>query len=199
MGEEYLTRGGCRDLAHRVANLLVGARADHRFEKYGDGRPILNAVIRLRALCFAGAVSAALMVSLAAVGASTVPTLLGDGPHQAETWQVRPAHIVYTGDGSGVLGGFNGSGVGHPGRITWSSWTTTRAAGTGAVWLDDCKPDCAQGRFHPAAVTLTAFRPVGGHFTRLTLVYNAEGRHWVDKRGIGRRGGNWQYFIVGSP
>jgi hypothetical protein len=160
--------------------------------------PILNAVRLLRALCFTGAISAALMVSLAA-GGSIAPTLLGDGPHQIETWQVRPAAIVYTGDGSGVLGGFNGTGVAHPGSITWLSWTATRATGTGAVWLDDCKPDCAEGTFHSAPVKLTAFRPVGGHFTRLTLAYDADGKHWVDTRGLERRGGNWQYFIVGTP
>jgi len=141
----------------------------------------------------------ALVLGAATHASGGLPKLLADGPHFTLTWQVRPAHIVYTGDGSGVLGGFNGTGVAHPGSITWLSWTATRATGTGAVWLDDCKPDCAEGTFHSAPVKLTAFRPVGGHFTRLTLAYDADGKHWVDTRGLERRGGNWQYFIVGSP
>jgi hypothetical protein len=138
------------------------------------------------------------------LGASThasggLPKLLADGPHFSLTWQVHPAHIVYTGDGSGVLGGFDGSGIAHPGHLAWSSWTETRASGSGAVWIDNCTPDCAGGKFTAHAVGLVAFRPVRGRFTRLTLTYTYKGKRWVDKRGIVFHAGSWMYDIVGSP
>jgi hypothetical protein len=134
----------------------------------------------------------------ATAGASGgLPKLLADGPHFSATWQVRPAHIVYTGDGSGVLGGFDGTGSAHPGRLIWSSWTTTRAQGSGAVWLDDCTPDCADGKFTPHAVKVNAFRPINGHFTRLTLTYTYNHKRYADKRGIIRNAGTWMYYIVG--
>jgi hypothetical protein len=47
------------------------------------------------------------------VGSPADPTLLGDGPNGRLTWQVRPASIAYTGDGSGILGGFDGTGIDH--------------------------------------------------------------------------------------
>jgi hypothetical protein len=129
--------------------------------------------------------------------ATRLPTLLANGPHGRYTWQVRPSHIVYTGDASGVLGGFEGTGAAHPGRLQWTSWTRTLATGAGAVWLDDCTPDCAQGRFTPHKVDVKAFRPVQGHFRRLTLTYSYHGTRHVDRRGIRRIGSSWSYYIVG--
>jgi hypothetical protein len=75
------------------------------------------------------------------------------------TWQIRPAHIVYTGYGSGRLGGFDGMGPAHPGHLRWASWTRTQATGSGAVWLNSCTPNCAEGKFIPYAVEVRAFRP----------------------------------------
>lgn len=135
----------------------------------------------------------------AAPGSAPLPTLLADAPHGFYTWQIHPAHIVYTGDGSGVLGGFNGSGARHalhPGRLSWTTWTTKHAVASGAVWLDDCTPDCARGTFTARPAKVVAFRPVKGHFTRLTLTYNDHGKRHIDKRGSERVGGSWQYFIV---
>lgn len=148
--------------------------------------------------------SVVLIVGFVAAANATngLPKLLGDAPHGALTWQVRPAHIVYTGDGSGVLGGFDGTGARHalrPGRLIWSSWTETLARGSGAVWLDDCVPDCARGKFAAHAVKVVAFRPISGHFTRLTLTYAYKGKRDVDRRGIIRNGGSWMYYIVGYP
>lgn len=134
-----------------------------------------------------------------ATASSRLPKLLGDASHYRLTWQVRPASILYTGDGSGVLGGFDGSGArhaAHPGDLTWASWTTERATGSGAVWLDDCTPSCAEGTFTAHAVKVRAFRPVRGHFTRLTLRYRYHGKLYVDTRGIRRSGGSWMYYIV---
>lgn len=136
----------------------------------------------------------ALVVPVASASTSRT-TLLGDAAHFRLTWQVRPASILYTGDGSGILGGFDGTGARHPGHLKWQSWTPTRAAGSGAVWIDDCTPSCANGTFTAHAVKVVAFRPEHGHFTRLTLRYHAPGsaKRW----GIRRSGGSWMYYIVG--
>jgi hypothetical protein len=127
------------------------------------------------------------------------PKLLADGPHFSATWQVRPGHIVYTGDGSGVLGGLDGSGSAHPGRLVWSRWTATVARGSGAVWIDNCIPDCASGKFTPYAVNVVAFRPINGRFTRLTLTCMYKHKRREDRRGITFNAGSWMYYIVGYP
>jgi hypothetical protein len=148
-------------------------------------------------------IAGAALVPLASASAS-LPRLLGDAAHSRYgflSWQVRPASIVYTGDGSGVLGGFDGTRerhATHPGHLTWQTWTRTEATGSGAVWVDDCTPDCADGKFTAHAVKVRAFRPVGGHFTRLTLRYAYQGKQYIDRRGIRARGGYWSYYIV-SP
>jgi hypothetical protein len=134
----------------------------------------------------------ALVVPVASAS-TRLPTLLGDAAHFRLTWQVRPASILYTGDSTGILGGFDGTGIAHPGHLKWRSWTTNRASATGAVWIDDCKPNCAKGTFSPHAVKASAFRPVRGHFTRLRLRYGAHVERW----GIRRSGSSWLYYIVG--
>lgn len=138
-----------------------------------------------------------LVAFTACAAASTgLPRLLADGPHWRYRWEIRPAHIVYTGDGSGVLGGFDGTNAAHPGHLTWTSWTQQRAQATGAVWIDDCSPDCANGTFTAHAVRVVAFRPLNGRFTRVTLTYRYHGKRDVDRRGISREGGSWSYYIV---
>lgn len=122
-----------------------------------------------------------------------LPSLLvNGGPHSAYRWKVRPAAawILYTGDGSGRLGGIGGKGLAHPGHLTWGRWTETQATGSGVVWLYD------QGSVRKDRVTVTAFRPINGHFTRLTLRYTDRGTHNVDTRSIGRTGSFWSYGIV---
>ena len=144
------------------------------------------------------ALTAVLLLALVVPVASAstrLPTLLGDAPHFHLTWQVKPASILYTGDGSGILGGFDGTGAVHPGRLMWQTWTATRATGSGADWIDDCRPNCANGTFKAHAVKVVAFRPEGGHFTRLTLSFH--GAHGAKKWGIRRNGGSWMYYIVG--
>lgn len=129
-----------------------------------------------------------------------LPTLLADGPHGRLIWQVRPASVAFTGDGSGILGGFDGSGAhhaSHPGHLTWTSWTPKEAIGSGAVWADNCTPDCAEGKFAPYAAKVRAFRPVKGRFTRLTIRSRYHGKLYIDRRGIERTGSFWSYYIVG--
>lgn len=149
--------------------------------------------------CIVAAGCAALAGGAAVDASGGLPKLLADGPHFALTWQVRPAIIDYTRDGSGVLGGFDGSGRAHPGHLVWMSWTTTLARGSGAVWIDNCTPDCATGKFSPFPVKVIAFRPINGRFTRLTLTYTYNGKRQVDQRGIIFHLGSWMYYIVGYP
>jgi hypothetical protein len=144
--------------------------------------------------CFSAAVLLAVLAPLAS-GSTHQIRLLGDAAYFRLTWQVRPASILYTGDSSAILGGFDGTGIRHPGHLKWSSWTTTRAAGSGAVWIDDCTPSCASGTFTARAVKVVASRPEHGYFTRLTLRYHGPSR--AKRWGIRRSGSSWSYYIVG--
>lgn len=44
--------------------------------------------------------------------------------------------------------------------MSWSSWDASRAAGRGSLWLNLCKPNCAEGKYayYPVAVTLSGVR-----------------------------------------
>lgn len=134
--------------------------------------------------------------------ASPLPGLLTN-QNVRHPFQVRPAVVGYTGDGTGFLGGFGGGGKHHWGHMTWLTWTAYEATGTGALWGDDCEPDCAQGTFSPVSVKVRAFAPHGGHFTRLKLMYDRDGNAVLDERGTQHYrsqyapgGGYWEYFIV---
>jgi acetylxylan esterase len=81
---------------------------------------------------------------------------------------VRPASITMSPTGQSLFAGPPSGGV-H-GRIDWKSWTTEEAQGAGAEWNDDCIPDCPTGTFRAnGSLTLRAFAPVGGRFTRLEV------------------------------
>jgi len=146
-------------------------------------------------LCTAAALLCVPFVQSAS-GTAPAPRLLGDSSHWRLTWQVRPASILYTGDSSGILGGFDGTGIARPGHLSWKTWTQERATGSGANWIDDCKNGCHDGNFIPHAVTVEAFRPVHDHFTRLRLRYRYQGKSQVELWGIRRVGRSWGYYIV---
>jgi hypothetical protein len=143
-----------------------------------------------RRICASAAALAVLLPSCAsAAGLPGLLTNTGGRP-----FVVRPAQVIYTGDGSGVLGGFTGKGpLRRFGALRWSSWGRHQALGSGAVWLDDCIPNCAKGTFHPYAVRVHAFAPSAGHFTRLTLRYTFEGREVVDRRRLVKVGRSYTY------
>ncbi len=44
--------------------------------------------------------------------------------------------------------------------MTWRTWNSTVAAGTGTEKLDDCTPNCAAGTLHAVPVRVTLSRPV---------------------------------------
>ena len=141
-----------------------------------------------------------ILVVAAAASAATLPGVVADGGTVTKGKNVlgRPRQIVYTGDGSGVLGGFTGKGpLPRFGRLLWPNWTDTQAQGSGAVWLDDCAPNCAEGSFHPYAAKVRALAPRSGHFTRLTLNYDHNGKRVIERLGISKFGANYGYYTLG--
>jgi hypothetical protein len=63
-------------------------------------------------------------------------------------------------------------------HLSWSSWTSSSASGTGTQEVNDCVPYCAAGKFrgYPADVVFWRSEPVPGHpgqryFSRVTLLY----------------------------
>jgi hypothetical protein len=121
--------------------------------------------------------------------AQGLPTLLGNSPKGPDKLLVRPAQIIYTGDGSGILGGFDGGRGEGFGHLRWTRWTTGSAFGHGADWINDCRPDCADGTFTAHAATVNAFRPREGRFTRLTVKSSYRGTPLVNRLKLERSHG----------
>jgi hypothetical protein len=125
-------------------------------------------------------VSSVLVMLLSTCGASasvaaplpTSPVYL-DATEAYNGLQVEPATITYTGDGTGLLGGYRVRGPNA--RIKWTSWTGKRARGSGFNQLNDCVPFCAHGHFHRYPVRIEMWRPaqVAGLlvFSRMTIFY----------------------------
>ncbi len=120
----------------------------------------------------------AALVLASAATAAALPGAVADGGtvKQGRNVLVRPKQIVYTGDGSGFLAGPGQAGrAPKPGKLEWSSWTGGAALGSGDDWLDNCRPDCADGTFSQHAVNIKLYRPrrmLGlPVFTRMTLHY----------------------------
>ncbi len=148
-----------------------------------------------RALIVALVTAAAAVPAGSALAAGTLPTLLGNLAKGPSKLLVRPAQIIYTGDGSGVLGGFDGGRGKGFGHLTWTRWTTGSAYGHGADWIDDCRPDCADGTFTAHKATVNAFRPRGGRFTRLTITSSDRGKPLVSHLKLERESGNLFYGL----
>ena len=108
---------------------------------------------------------------------------------------MRPATIVYTGDGTGIVGRL-GKGAKAKGGIDWEVWGPRLAYGVGTVWLDDCKPDCAGGTYHAHGVRVIADAPAGGRFTRLTLLIRFGSRVATDIRDLQRVGAASEWGIA---
>jgi hypothetical protein len=63
-------------------------------------------------------------------------------------------------------------------HLTWKSWTAQQAVATGVHELNNCTPNCAEGKFigYPVVVTLWRSEPASGqpgeqYFTRITVRY----------------------------
>ena len=96
-----------------------------------------------------------------------------------------------------ALGGFDGDGRTNFGHLTWSAWDNNQALGSGAIWRDDCIPDCASGTYSAKAVSVRLSAPHAGHFTRLTEKYVEEGEGVTETLGLRRAyDGYWFYYEV---
>jgi hypothetical protein len=119
--------------------------------------------------------------------AQRLPVLANGNGHSA----VRPTTIVYTGDGSGLIGMLPSSerhAVGQrPGFLHWTAWTNTHANADGTVWLLSCRPSCAASPYYRYALSLTVGRVRHGHFTRMTLHYTYHGQQISDTRCVSDR------------
>jgi len=87
--------------------------------------------------------------------AVTVCIFPADGctdPGAAQYMEVRPKEIEVSGDGSGTVT-----------NLVWSDWGAPHATATGTIRLNDCTPNCAEGKFssYPATVTLAGLTPYG--------------------------------------
>jgi hypothetical protein len=53
-------------------------------------------------------------------------------------------------------------------KIHWTSWSDSKAVGTGISDIDDCVPDCAEAPIDEVLTRLTLSDPKDGHFTVIT-------------------------------
>jgi hypothetical protein len=140
--------------------------------------------------------TATITLAGSALAQGALPTLLGNWAKGPSKLLVRPAQIIYTGDGSGILGGFDGGRDKGFGHLTWTRWTTGSAYGHGADWIDDCRPDCADGTFTAHKATVNAFRPRGGRFTRLTIRTAYRGKPLVSNMRLVQTGRSLFYTLA---
>jgi|SRR5215467_5878485 len=131
-------------------------------------------IIRLAA---AAAAALALTVVLAVSASATTATVAygtGSGGTINSGYShpmVRPTSWYWGADGGLFVKG-----------LSWSSWSTYSAYGTGTRYLNNCIPYCYNGHYSkaPASITLWRVRLHNGqrYFTRLTLRWtNRTGHH----------------------
>ncbi len=80
----------------------------------------------------------------------------------------KPTTIIFSGDGS--------SSVNH---IHWSSWSASRAVGTGTWNEETCVPDCATGPVDHYPASLTFSSASNGKFTELITNWNGQTTTWT--------------------
>jgi hypothetical protein len=159
-------------------------------------RPRISAAAR----AVLGGIAVLMVGSMPAAAATGIPKVL---TQETPAFQIRPAVISYTGDGTGVVGGLDGTSVRHLGHLRWTTYNAHLGVAVGRVWLDGCSPDCADGRFTPSRVRVRVSSPTHGHFRLLTLTYRYGGRRYVDRRvakwyaGLDGVPGYWNYAICG--
>jgi hypothetical protein len=154
----------------------------------------------------AGIACASLMVTACSPMGSPTPVVTG-APHPTITQSTavrEAAASTFLAEGQDIHGKLlfmpacNGFGCALSGdstaflsKMTWSTWSATKAVGTGTYKIDGCNPDCATGRIYPVATVVTLSNPV--------KVCSSSGIRWVWTRASFRfpdglpaalRGGN---------
>jgi hypothetical protein len=132
---------------------------------------IASQMRRLTILILAGG----LVASPAAAGAP-LPSVLTQ--HARAPFQVRPATIDYTGDGTGFVGGYDGISINDRGHIRWTTYRARSAVGKGLLWLID------SGTLHVVGVTVHLGTPRSGRFQHLTLSFVYRSRRYRDRRTV---------------
>jgi hypothetical protein len=72
--------------------------------------------------------------------------------------------------------------------LKWKSWSASRANGSGFNWLDNCRPNCAHGKFTLYPVTFKLSDPRHEHhhfvFTRMIVTYTGSKPGQAASRGL---------------
>lgn len=156
------------------------------------GPALITVGARMRRLLVT-AIAIGALLALPAAAAARLPAVL---TQLKPPFQLRPAVISYTGDGTGLVGGRDGRSVRHPGHLRWKRYTRRRGIGRGLLWLNDCRPSCAGGRFHSTPVKVRASSPRHGHFRRLRLTYRYRGKRYTDHRRVRRHPDGPSYYGI---
>jgi hypothetical protein len=115
---------------------------------------------RQRVARFAAAPVVAGLFMLGACGGSSGG---GTGGQTLQAYgSVKPSNFVYTGDSTGEFK-----------NVAWKSWGDSIARGTGELWTNDCRPDCATGRTHDEGKADIELSQVSGN--RYTLLRITDG------------------------
>jgi hypothetical protein len=138
-----------------------------------------------------------IVASVTSAALAAKPKVAGEGPAvPGGNPSVKPTEIIYTGDGSGLLAGLHKKPHAFN-PIKWSSWRKHAANGSGANWIDNCTPSCAQGTFIGYPVTIKLFRPrvKAGYdvFTRMTLTYTGQKPSFVHTSTV-----TWKLVVNGT-
>lgn len=115
------------------------------------------------------------------------PTLLKE--ESSNSFAIRPATVVPSGDGAFLMGKLYKTGRGH--AIRWQSWSSSKAHGIGTVWIDNGIPNEAQGTFFGHAGSISASRVRGGRFTRMTIRWEQGGSTHSQALKLVRNGSDW--------
>lgn len=131
------------------------------------------------------AIGAIVLVGAPAAVASGLPKLLNSGgPATKHDFQVRPSTILYGMPQEALAGRHHSNGNYSP--LDWTSWTTKYGRGSGFSWLNNCKPNCAGGKYHSYPVKLKAWRPETKSglliFTRLTITYTGKRPSYIKQK-----------------
>ncbi|MBO0767107.1 MAG: hypothetical protein J2O48_00340 [Solirubrobacterales bacterium] len=109
----------------------------------------------------------------AALPASALATTVPVSRGLCQAPKTRPASIVLSVDGDGVLAGNGAQGQPYSrarmGKLNWIHWGSASAVAHGYEWLDDGYPSVGGGRYYKVPASITASRPSHGVFTRLEI------------------------------
>ena len=69
----------------------------------------------------------------------------------------------------------------------------TQAVGSGVNWLDNCRPDCASGKYYGYPARLRAYGPQNGRFTRLWTRVRYHGKWRTHSWKLVHNRGSWYW------